>query len=102
MNGVRILAVAVVTSVIVQSSPAQTSSPECKSETISIAFLAKPGDGWDVSFVKEAAVVKTAPMVLGDGKDNQELHHRKISFEEEFVTLLRKHGITFDPQFVFD
>jgi REP element-mobilizing transposase RayT len=34
--------------------------------------------------------------------DNQELHHRKISFEEEFVTLLRKHGITFDPQFVFD
>jgi putative transposase len=32
---------------------------------------------------------------------NQESHHRKMSFEEEFVALLEKHGVEFDPKFVF-
>jgi putative transposase len=31
----------------------------------------------------------------------QEEHHRKWSFEQEFLTLLRKSRIEFDPQFVF-
>lgn len=33
---------------------------------------------------------------------NQEKHHRKMSFEDEYLGLLRKHGIEFDPRFVFD
>ena len=33
---------------------------------------------------------------------NQEKHHRKMSFEEEYLELLRRHGIEFDPRFVFD
>ena len=33
--------------------------------------------------------------------DNQEVHHRKISFEDEFITLLKKHKIPFDPKYVF-
>ena len=32
---------------------------------------------------------------------NQHAHHKKRGFQEEFVTLLKKHGITFDPKFVF-
>jgi hypothetical protein len=32
---------------------------------------------------------------------NQEQHHRKMSFEEEFLALLKKHGIEFDPRYVF-
>ncbi len=32
---------------------------------------------------------------------NQEAHHRKMSFDEEFLTLLRKHHVEFDPKFVF-
>jgi REP element-mobilizing transposase RayT len=32
---------------------------------------------------------------------NQEKHHRKRSFEEEFVALLRNCGIEYDEQFVF-
>ncbi len=32
---------------------------------------------------------------------NQEAHHRKWSFEQEFVTLLRKAGVEYDPRFVF-
>ena len=31
----------------------------------------------------------------------QEKHHRKITFEEEFIALLEKHGIEYDPKYVF-
>ena len=31
-----------------------------------------------------------------------EAHHRKMSFEEEYLELLRRHGIEFYPRFVFD
>ena len=34
--------------------------------------------------------------------DQQEAHHRKKSFEDEFVALLKKHGVDFDPRYVFD
>jgi len=30
----------------------------------------------------------------------QELHHRKRTFEEEFIELLVKHGIDYDPRYV--
>ena len=30
----------------------------------------------------------------------QEAHHRKMSFDEEFVALLKKHGMEFDPRYV--
>jgi REP element-mobilizing transposase RayT len=32
---------------------------------------------------------------------NQEAHHRKMSFDAEFLALLKKHGVEFDPKFVF-
>jgi hypothetical protein len=32
---------------------------------------------------------------------NQESHHRKINFETEFLALLKKHNVEFDPKFVF-
>jgi REP element-mobilizing transposase RayT len=31
----------------------------------------------------------------------QEEHHRKMSFQEEFVLLLRKHGIAFDERYLW-
>jgi putative transposase len=31
---------------------------------------------------------------------NQESHHRKTSFEDEFRALLRKHGVEFDPKYL--
>jgi len=31
---------------------------------------------------------------------NQEAHHRKTSFEEEFRALLRKHGVECDPKYL--
>ena len=32
---------------------------------------------------------------------NQEAHHKKMSFEVEFLALLKKHGVEFAPKFVF-
>ena len=32
---------------------------------------------------------------------NQREHHRKRSFEEEFVVFLQKHGIEYDPKYVW-
>ena len=33
--------------------------------------------------------------------NNQEAHSKKMSFDEEFAALLKKHGVEFDPTFVF-
>ncbi len=33
---------------------------------------------------------------------NQEKHHRRRSFKEEYLTLLRKFDIAFDNKYVFD
>ncbi len=34
--------------------------------------------------------------------ENQEEHHRKMTFEDEFRALLRRHGIAFDERYVWD
>ncbi|HKF23377.1 MAG TPA: IS200/IS605 family transposase [Candidatus Angelobacter sp.] len=31
----------------------------------------------------------------------QEVHHRKMTFEQEFIALLKKHGVHYDPRYVF-
>ena len=33
--------------------------------------------------------------------NEQERHHRKMSFEDEFIGLLEKHGMEYDPRYVF-
>ena len=33
---------------------------------------------------------------------NQETHHRKITFEQEFIAFLKKYKIDYDPKYVFD
>ena len=32
---------------------------------------------------------------------NQERHHARMTFEEEFITMLKKAGIEYDPRYVF-
>jgi putative transposase len=32
---------------------------------------------------------------------DQERHHKKMSFEQEFIALLKKHGLEYDPKYVF-
>ncbi|MGB7324049.1 MAG: transposase, partial [Rubripirellula sp.] len=33
---------------------------------------------------------------------NQKEHHKTVSFKEEFLAMLRKHGIEFDERYVFE
>lgn len=33
--------------------------------------------------------------------ENQTEHHKERSFEDEFVALLKKHGVPYDPKYVF-
>jgi len=40
--------------------------------------------------------------VLIDYVERQEEHHRERSFEEEFVTILKKHGVEYDERYLFD
>ncbi len=49
------------------------------------------------AFSVSASVVPTVVRYI----QNQEAHHRKMNFETEFVALLKKHGVEFDPKFVF-
>jgi putative transposase len=32
---------------------------------------------------------------------NQDEHHKRMNFDEEFLALLKKHGVAFDPKYVF-
>jgi hypothetical protein len=31
----------------------------------------------------------------------QDAHHTKMTFEDEFIALLEKHGVAYDPRYVF-
>jgi REP element-mobilizing transposase RayT len=60
----------------------------------------KRGFAWQKGYgafgVSESRREATIAYLLG-----QEEHHRKWSFEQEFLTLLKKSRITYDPKFVF-
>jgi REP element-mobilizing transposase RayT len=59
------------------------------------AFAWQTGYGaFAVSRSNEAAVVHYIA--------NQEEHHRRISFQEEFLALLKKHGISYDPRYLWE
>ena len=47
------------------------------------------------------SVSQSQKHVVADYIARQAEHHRKWSFEQEFMTLLRKSGATYDPRYVF-
>ena len=47
------------------------------------------------------SVSQSQKQVIADYIARQAEHHRKWSFEQEFMTLLRKSGAPYDPQYVF-
>ena len=53
-------------------------------------------EGYGAFSVSASQVPKTMAYIT-----NQKEHHRKKSFDEEFLELLKKHGIEFDPRYVF-
>ena len=55
------------------------------------------GRGYGVFSVSESGVREVCAYIA-----NQEAHHRKGSFEEEFLALLRAHDMEWDERYVFD
>jgi putative transposase len=58
------------------------------------------GFGWQegyAAFSVSKSNINAVAKYIGEQKE----HHRKLTFEQEFVALLKKHGVDHDPKFVF-
>jgi putative transposase len=55
---------------------------------------------WQKGYAAFGVSASRVPAVVRYIQD-QEAHHRKMTFDEEFVALLKKHGVECDPDFVF-
>ena len=53
-------------------------------------------DGYGAFSVSPSQLARTIAYI-----NNQKEHHRKRSFEEEFIQLLDKHGIPYEKRYVF-
>jgi putative transposase len=60
-----------------------------------------PEFGWQAGYaafsVSQSVEARVRSYIL-----SQETHHRRASFEQELVRLLKKHRIEFDPAYLFD
>jgi len=54
-------------------------------------------DGYGAFSVSKSSVPKVVRYI-----QDQERHHKKMTFEHEFIAMLEKHGIAYDPKYVFD
>ena len=55
---------------------------------------------WQEGYAAFSVSASVIPVVIRYIR-NQEEHHKKMDFGAEFVALLKKHGIEFDPKYVF-
>jgi putative transposase len=60
----------------------------------------KPGFAWQKGYGAFGVSKSNMPAVMRYIR-TQEQHHKKMTFEVEFTTLLNKHGIAYDPKYVF-
>jgi putative transposase len=58
------------------------------------------GFAWQEGYGAFSVSVSSTAAVARYIRD-QELHHRKLTFEDEYLALLWKHGVEFDPKHVF-
>jgi hypothetical protein len=64
-------------------------------------FPKERGCGWQAGYAAFSVSESNAEAVVRY-IDQQEEHHRTTTFEEEFVAFLQRHGIEYDPKYVFD
>jgi hypothetical protein len=55
---------------------------------------------WQGGYGAFSVSASVVPAVIRYIRD-QAGHHKRRSFDEEFLALLTKHGVAFDPRFVF-
>jgi putative transposase len=54
-------------------------------------------DGYGVFAVSESKIEAVKAYI-----DNQEEHHKRVSFQDEYRSFLQKHGVEFDERYVWD
>ena len=54
---------------------------------------------WQKGYAAFSVSASAAPSVIAYIR-NQPEHHRKMNFEQEFLALLKKHNVPYDPQYV--
>jgi len=57
--------------------------------------------GWQTGYGAFSVSKSNVPGVVSY-IGNQEEHHRKITFKEEFLEFLRKHGIEYDERYIWE
>jgi putative transposase len=53
--------------------------------------------GYGAFSVSQSSVGEIVQYIAG-----QEEHHRKVSFQEELITYLQKHGIKYDERYIWE
>ena len=74
----------------------KASSSKWIHETYSDLKLFSWQDGYSAFSVSYSGLDKVLAYIK-----NQQTHHKKITFEEELISLLKKHSINYDPKYVF-
>ena len=57
--------------------------------------------GWQVKYGAFAVNVSLLDKIVKYIKD-QEPHHRRMTFQEEFLALLKKHRVEYDERYLWD
>jgi putative transposase len=70
------------------------------SKWIHDTFPSLAGFGWQRGYGAFSASRSNVPKVARY-IERQKIHHRRVTFEDEYVTLLKKHGIEVDERFLW-
>jgi REP element-mobilizing transposase RayT len=57
--------------------------------------------GWQIKYGAFGVSVSLLDKIVQYIRNQQE-HHRKITFQEEFLALLKKHGVEFDERYLWE
>ena len=72
----------------------------CSSKWIHDTFADRQSFSWQRGY-GAFSVSRSAIPIVGGYIERQKTHHRKTSFQDEFIKLLRKHGVAFDESFIW-
>jgi REP-associated tyrosine transposase len=61
----------------------------------------RPAFAWQTGYGAFSVSQSNAAAVVGYIRD-QDQHHRRVSFQEEFVALLKRHGISYDERYIWE
>ena len=71
------------------------------SRWVSEKWRARKAFGWQTGYGAFSVSKSNAPDVLKYIADQEE-HHRKVTFKEEFIAFLKKHGIEYDERYIWE